>query len=83
MDETPIDPTATYVGATIDFLLQGGDDFGKVIKDKVYTPRNVARIGEFKEILKPYLVDLKSIDDNLVDPLNPRIVVNPQLAILH
>ena len=30
-DGRPVDPEETYIGLTIDFLLRGGDDFGKVI----------------------------------------------------
>lgn len=76
MDGTPIDPAQTYTGATIDFLLQGGDDFSKII-DVVYTPRNTVKIGEFKEVIKPYLVDLGTIrEGSLVDPANPRLIVN-------
>lgn len=43
-DGSPIDPAATYRGLSIDFLLQGGDDFGQVI-NKSYTPRNTKRHG--------------------------------------
>ena len=43
-DGSEIDPEATYIGLTIDFLLTGGDDFADVI-GKVYTPRNTVNLG--------------------------------------
>ena len=52
MDGTPIDPSTTYTGVTIDFLLQGGDDFAKII-GPVFEPKNTVNIGEFKTVLKP------------------------------
>lgn len=44
MDGTPIDPSATYKGVTVDFLLTGGDDFKDII-GKVYVPRNAVSLG--------------------------------------
>ena len=60
MDGSEIDPTATYKGATIEYLINGGDDFAEVI-GKIYTPRNLVNIGELRPTLKPYLIDLKTI----------------------
>ncbi len=36
-----------YKGLTTDFILNGGDDFSKVI-NKVYTPRNARGIGNLR-----------------------------------
>lgn len=41
-----------YRGGMTDFLLNGGDDFSKVI-GKSYIPRKVVNEGEMKELLKP------------------------------
>lgn len=72
---TAIDPEATYKGITIDFLLNGGDDFKDVI-GKVYTPRNVRDLGVIRTVLKKPLVDLKVIEEGtLIDPDHPRLIV--------
>jgi len=39
-DDTKIEPDRVFRGLSIDFLLNGGDDFNAVI-GKIYTPRNV------------------------------------------
>ena len=57
MDGTPIDPEKTYTGITIDFLLQGGDDFSKII-GPVFVPKNTVNLGEFKAVVEPKLRDL-------------------------
>ena len=76
MDGTPIDPNATYKGVIIDFLLQGGVDFVKII-GPVFEPKNTVNIGDFKKVIKPYLEDLGVIrEGSLIDPENPRIIVN-------
>lgn len=48
----PIEFDKIYRGCTIDFLLNGGDDFSKVI-GKTYIPRNVRKEGDLKGLLKP------------------------------
>lgn len=48
----PIEYDKIYKGVTSDFLLNGGDDFIKVI-GKVYQPRNVKSEGDLKDLLKP------------------------------
>lgn len=40
MDGSPIEEDQVYRGVTSDFLINGGDDFVKVI-GKTYRPRNV------------------------------------------
>lgn len=59
-----------------DFLLNGGDDFVKVI-GKTYIPRNVRNEGEMKELLKPELKKLQIIKENVwVDPSHLRLIIN-------
>lgn len=73
---TQISENKNYLGVTIDFLLGGGDDFKDVI-NTVYTPRRVIDRGEYKALIKPFLVDMKTIRANtLIDPLHPRLIVN-------
>ena len=43
-----------YRGVTIDFCLQGGDDFKDVI-GKVYTVRNNKTEGPIRELVRPKL----------------------------
>ena len=57
-----------YRGLSIDFLLEGGDDFNKAM-GKVYTLRNSKVEGGIKALLKPKLMDLKVIKEgSLIDP---------------
>lgn len=73
---TEIDPTKTYKGATVDFLLDGGDDFKDII-NIIYTPRNVQSKGDYKALVKPFLVDMKIIEaGTLIDPERPRLIVH-------
>lgn len=44
MDGSEIDENKYYIGLATDFLLQGGDDFDKVI-GIIYTPRNLQDRG--------------------------------------
>lgn len=75
MDGSPIDPEATYRGLSIDFLLQGGDDFGKFI-NKSYTPRNTYSHGLIRDLLRKPLESLGVIRANsLIDPKHPRLTV--------
>lgn len=67
MDGTEIEASKTYTGTSIDFLINGGDDFSKVI-NKVFVPKNVKKIGEFKQIVQPFLENLKTIKPPLIDP---------------
>ena len=60
MNGSEIDPLKYYTGIASDFLLGGGDDFEDVI-GKVYTPRNVVNRGDFRNSLRPGLIDLKVI----------------------
>jgi 2',3'-cyclic-nucleotide 2'-phosphodiesterase (5'-nucleotidase family) len=51
-DGSPIDPEKTYRGLTIDFLINGGDDFNQVI-NKTYTPRNtIKHEGVIRDIIR-------------------------------
>ena len=75
IDGTPIDPDATYVGLTVDFLLQGGDDFGKVIPS-IYTPRNNKTHGIIRNSLEGSLKEWGDIEENtLIDPKHPRLII--------
>lgn len=58
---TEIDPESEYTGVTIDFLLEGGDDFKQVI-DVVYTPKDVVEEGDFKTLVQPKLEALEVIE---------------------
>lgn len=74
-DGSPIDPKATYRGLTVDFLLQGGDDFSRVI-NKIYTPRNTQSHGLLRDLLRKPLEDLGVIRvGSLIDPDHPRLIV--------
>ncbi len=57
MNGSNIEPDAIYKGLTTDFILNGGDDFSKVI-GKIYTPRNVRNVGDLKALLRPELQKL-------------------------
>jgi 2',3'-cyclic-nucleotide 2'-phosphodiesterase (5'-nucleotidase family) len=50
-DGSPIVPDRVYRGLSIDFLLQGGDDFKNVI-GKIYTPRNTQNHGLIRDIIR-------------------------------
>lgn len=73
LDGTPIDPSKTYTGVTIEFLLKGGDDFVKAFKGytdpvtgRVYTPlptSNVKDLGEQRETFKAELQKLGKVTD--------------------
>ena len=41
---TQIEPTKIYKGVTLSYLLEGGDQFSKVI-GTLFNPKNVIRIG--------------------------------------
>ena len=75
MDGSPIDPQTTYRGLSIDFLLQGGDDFGNFI-NKHYTPRNTHSHGLIRDLLRKPLENLGVVRANsLIDPKHPRLTV--------
>jgi 2',3'-cyclic-nucleotide 2'-phosphodiesterase (5'-nucleotidase family) len=57
INEEPIIPDRQYRGMSIDFLLQGGDDF-KEVMGKVYTLRNPKTEGSIKDLIRPKLIDL-------------------------
>lgn len=42
-----IDTNTNYIGATLDFLLHGGDDFKSVI-NQTYHIRNQQPVGDYK-----------------------------------
>lgn len=65
-----------YKGLTIGYLLEGGDMFSEVI-GTIYTVRGKQDLGEFREVLSPLMKKVTPLDaDKLIDPENPRIVVN-------
>lgn len=57
---TEIEPSKNYRGVSVTFLTQGGDDFKDVI-GKVYTVRNEILYGDFRELVKPKLINLQRI----------------------
>ena len=59
-DGCEIEPTRNYTGVSVDFLIQGGDDFKQVL-EKVYTLRNEKWLGEFRDSLLPQLRSIGSI----------------------
>lgn len=73
----PIIPDRMYRGMSIDFLLQGGDDF-KDVMNKVYTVRNEKNEGLIRDLIRPILQDLKVVrEGSLIDPDHPRLIVVP------
>ena len=54
INKDPIIPDRMYRGLSIDFLLQGGDDF-KDVMGKWYTLRNPKVEGGIKELIRPKL----------------------------
>ena len=65
-----------YIGATIDFLLLGGDDFKDVINN-TYLIRKKESRGDYRKLVRPFLEEMKTIEANtLIDSLNPRLIVN-------
>lgn len=73
----PIVPEAEYRGMSIDFLLQGGDDF-KDVMGKVYSLRGSRKEGSIKELVRSELKKLDVIrEGSLIDPFVPRLVVLP------
>lgn len=74
-DGTPIVPDRVYRGLSIDFLLQGGDDFKNVI-GKTYTPRNTKNHGVIRDTLRKPLEAMGVIrEGTLIDPDHPRLIV--------
>ena len=70
-------PDKMYRGMSIDFLLQGGDDF-KDVMGKVYTLRNQKNEGLIRNLIRPKLEDIQLIrEGSLIDPTHPRLIVVP------
>ena len=60
---------------TVDFLINGGDDFKNVI-NKIYTPRNMKDLGPLRESLKSELIKMESIEEkDVIDPERPRLIL--------
>lgn len=73
----PIVLDKVYRGMSIDFLLQGGDDF-KNVMGKTYTLRNSKNQGSIKNLIRPKLMELQTIrEGSLIDPNKPRLIVIP------
>ena len=51
MNGSLIDEQKNYIGIANDFLLQGGEDFRKII-GKIYTPRNVEDFGKIQDNIR-------------------------------
>lgn len=74
-DGSAIQPDRVYRGLSIDFLLNGGDDFKKVI-GVTYTPRNTQNHGLVREMLRKPLEDLGVVKANTwIDPNNKRLII--------
>ena len=71
-NDIPIDDNATYKIVTVEFLLNGGDDFKDV--RKWYTPRNVIKDSrELRDVIKDYILKIKEINDgDFIDINKPR-----------
>lgn len=77
INKEPIILKRQYRGMSIDFLLQGGDDF-KDVMGKVYTLRNSRKEGSIKDLVRPKLMDMKVIrEGTLIDPEHRRLIVVP------
>ena len=78
----PIVPDRKYRGMSIDFLLQGGDDFKEVI-GHVYNVTNPRNEGLIRDLIRPKLVDLKLIrEGSLIDPDHPRLIIVPPTSVI-
>lgn len=56
-DGCAIELGRNYRGLSIDFLVNGGDDFKDVI-GKVYSLRKEVWLGDFRDALKPQLIQM-------------------------
>lgn len=67
-DGSEIDRSKEYLAISVDFLLNGGDDFKNII-DIVYTPRNIIDLGDLKTLVEPKLQRMGIIrKGTLIDP---------------
>ena len=92
LDGSEIDPKKTYTGCTLQFLLNGGDDFIKAFgKTDLIDPetgapfvplvaKNIQDVGEQREEFMKQLkaIGVATAEDWAVDPENPRMVVEKQ-----
>lgn len=63
-----------YIFVTTQFLMNGGDDFGDVLK--FYKPRNKKLLGTMVSVYERKLIELKVIRKNtLIDKKNPRLKI--------
>ena len=75
-DDSEIIKEKTYRIATTDFVVNGGDDFSKVLT--FFTPRNKIKHGGTRDNVGAYaqkLGILNSIDKPIVNPNKPRIAI--------
>ena len=74
INEIEIEKNKTYKIASNNFLLNGGDDFAKVMK--WYKIKDFIDYGDTRENLITYLKNIQYIDSkNYIDSLNPRILI--------
>ena len=74
--------TRTYIVGANNFLIRGGDDFTEVLK--FYTPRNLKTYGSIRDAVAVYASELKilnSIQNPILDPSKPRIIMVDDCAI--
>lgn len=75
-NETKIIQERTYRIVTTDFVVNGGDDFSKVLK--FFSPRNRIEHGGTRDNVGAYVQKfgiLNSIDNPIVNPNKPRIAI--------
>lgn len=89
LDGSEIDPERIYTGCTLQFLLNGGDDFIKAFGETdlidpetgapfvPLEPKNIQDVGEQREEFMKQLkaIGVATAEDWAVDPENPRMVV--------
>jgi 2',3'-cyclic-nucleotide 2'-phosphodiesterase (5'-nucleotidase family) len=73
---TEIEYAKTYRIATTDFVVNGGDDFSKVLP--FFTPRNKIEHGNIRDNVASFVKkygSLNPVNNPIVNPLKPRIVI--------
>lgn len=67
-DGSPIIDDKVYRGLSLEFLINGGDDFAEVI-GPVFTPQDVKNEGDQRDILEAQLRELGTVKKGVwVDP---------------
>lgn len=72
----PLDEEKTYIVASPDFLIHGGDDFAEVLK--FYQPRNEKSITKIRDFVAEYAKQNKVLNPKskpIVNPKEPAIIL--------